>query len=190
MRRLRLALAWIVYLGVLAGVGRLYQSRVTSADSLPNEAKPEVAAPTPTPMPPVAEAPAWIAKLDAMTKSAAAPAELCRRLRELWPSLPEDGQLEAVRRLVNLVPDGDYEMIRDLAATESLPTSAWEIVATDALTRPSPANLPVLLEVLVHGPEPVRSEAKAELLAQLGGDYGDDWARWKEEIQRQRTKPE
>jgi hypothetical protein len=171
-------------------VAHLYRARVTSSDAPSEEAKPIAAAATPETSKTSLPASEWAAKLAALTKSDAPPAEICRGLCELFPSLPEDGQLEALRQIVNLLPDADYGILRDLAETTPLPPSAWEILATDALTRPSSVNLPVLLEVLAHGPEPVRSEAKAELLAQLGGDYGDDWARWKEEIQRQRTKPE
>jgi hypothetical protein len=182
----RAAVSWLFYLCLVAGVAHLSHTRVKPvASGPPASLQPRGALGESSGKPP-----SWVAKLDAVTKSDAAPAEISRRLRDRWPALPEEGQLEALRRIVNLVPDEDYDMVRDLAATGPLPAAAWEVLATDALTRPNSVNLPVLLEILVHGGDPARGEAKAELAAQLGADYGEDWAQWKAAIARKTSKSE
>jgi hypothetical protein len=181
----RQAISWLVFLGAAGWMAHLFHTRVDATpansarlsrfgDPKAVESAPQTAL--------GGDEPAWKAKIDAVTKTGATPVEICRHLRELWPALPEAGQLDVLSRFVNLLPDRDYGAVGDLAATMKLPDAGWPILAADAFTRPNSVKLPILVEILAHGVEPERTEARAELVAQLGADYGEDWSGWSRAI--------
>jgi len=116
--------------------------------------------------------------MEAITALEGEPIVICGKLRDLIPSLPPEGQVEAITHLVTLVPDADYPMVREIAARADLPAAAWQIITADALNRPNALKLPLLLQVLRRAEDPARQQARAELTSDLGGDYKEDWDAW------------
>jgi hypothetical protein len=170
---IKAAISWLLFLSALGGTAYLYRTRIPA----PVSAHQAEAAPVPPPPP-------WRRELDAITAMEGDPVLVCGKLRNLLPALPPEGQVEAITHLVTLLPDGEYGTVQEIAAGSELPAAAWQILTSDALNRPNPAKLPVLVEVLRRSGEATRQQAKEELSAQLGSDYKEDWNAWSAAIAR------
>ena len=106
-----------------------------------------------------------------------------RQMLEMFPRLPEDGQVEVAKHLSNLVADQDYPALAQLLADPKLPTDVLDALMADLLNRPESVKLPTLLEIARNADHPKASDAKQTLAFLLDADYGDDWAKWQDRIQ-------
>ena len=105
------------------------------------------------------------------------------QLFEIFPRLPEDGQVEVAEHLSNLVPDDNYTRLGQLLEDPKLPESVLDELMADALNRPNSVKLPVLLQVAQEPDNPKASEAKDLLELYLDEDYGTDWSQWQTKLQ-------
>lgn len=125
----------------------------------------------------------WEDKLDETLASEAATDAKARQMLEMFPRLPEAGQIEVAKHLSNLVSDQDYGQLSQLLANPRLPQEALDTLMADALNRPNSLKLPALLEVARTPQHPKAGDAKEVLGFFLEADYGDDWPKWQDQVQ-------
>jgi hypothetical protein len=106
-----------------------------------------------------------------------------RQMLEMFPRLPEAGQVEVAKHLSNLVSDQDYGQLSQLLANPRLPQEVLDTLMADALNRPNSLKLPALLEVARTPQHPKAGDAKEVLGFFLETDYGDDWQKWQDKVQ-------
>jgi hypothetical protein len=172
-------------------------SAAVAADVKPASFKPEpktnvTPAPAPSVLPPGAgtsPAPAplplitnWEDKLDEILVSSVKEDEKARKLLEMFPRLPPDGQVEIAQHLSNLVSDQDYPALERLLTNTALPEAVLTTLLNDALNRPNSLKLPALLDVARDPQNPKAREAKDILQLFLEEDYGTDWALWQTKV--------
>ncbi len=108
-----------------------------------------------------------------------------KKMLELFPRMPEAGQLEAARHLSNLLRDEDYPPLGRYLADPKTPPSVLEELMTDVLNRPNSMKLPLLLDVASNPDHPKAAEAKETLELYLEEDYGTNWNVWKQKVDEQ-----
>jgi hypothetical protein len=124
----------------------------------------------------------WSDNLEQILVSQADEADKARQLLELFPHLPEDGQIEVARHLSNLLPDQDYPALGKYLADPKMPDGVLEVLLGDALNRPNSVKLPMLLEVARQSEHPKSGEAKDILELFLEDNYGADWNQWQVKV--------
>ena len=107
-----------------------------------------------------------------------------KQLLEMFPRLPEDGQVEVAQHLSNLVADQDYAPLGKLLAYPKLPEAVLDVLIADVLNRPNAVKLPLLLEVARTPQHPKAEEAKDLLELYLEEDYGADWNKWQAKMEQ------
>src|SRR5258708_23445316 len=123
-------------------------------------------------------------KLDEIVAPDGEPADKARRLFELFPQLPKDGQTEVAQHLSNLVSDKDYPALGKLLADSKLPEPVLDVLIGDALNRPNSVKLPALLDVARDPEHPKAAEAKDILEMYLEQDFGNDWTKWQAKVEQ------
>src|SRR6266853_6882893 len=126
----------------------------------------------------------WESKLDEILAPDGEPAEKAKRLFELFPQLPRDGQSEVAQHLSNLVSDKDYAGLGKLLADAKLPEPVLDVLMGDLLNRPNSVKLPELLEVARDPEHPKAAEAKELLGFYLDQDFGADWTKWQARMEQ------
>jgi hypothetical protein len=101
----------------------------------------------------------------------------------LMPSLPVEGQIEAVQHVVNLLEDDQYELAGRLLLNPSLHPDVREIMFADLLNRASAVRLPALLALLGMPGHPLHNEARDHLRDAVGSDLGGNPAAWNAAVQ-------
>jgi len=101
----------------------------------------------------------------------------------LMPSLPIEGQIEAVQHVVNLLDDEQYPLAGRLLLDPSLHPDVREIVFADLLDRASAVRLPVLLALLGTPGHPLHNDARNHLRDTVGSDLGNNPASWNAAVQ-------
>jgi len=155
------------------------------------EARPsprEIAAnPNPTPAPAPVPDPNvltnWEDRIDQILTSDGEDPAKAKQMLEMFPRLPEDGQVEVAQHLSNLTPDQDYTQLSKLLTNDALPESVLDVLLADTLNRPNSLKLPSLLEVARDPQNPKAGEAKDLLQLFLDQDYGTDWDAWQSQMQ-------
>src|SRR5712671_278101 len=89
----------------------------------------------------------WEERLDTILGSEGEESEKAKQLLAIFSRLPEEGQVEVVQHLSNLVADQDYAPLGKLLVDASLPEDVLEQLMADILNRPNSLKLPLLLEV-------------------------------------------
>jgi hypothetical protein len=120
----------------------------------------------------------WEEKVDDLLTAEEEEPAKAKKMLELFPKLPEDGQIEVAQHLSNLVPDENYGDLAKLLKDAKLSDGVLDVLFGDALNRPNSLKLPVLLEVARDPQNPKAEEAKDVLQLFMEEDYGDDWGRW------------
>ena len=105
-----------------------------------------------------------------------------KQMLEMFPHLPEAGQVEVSKHLSNLVPNDDYAPLARILADPQVPAEALDTLMADVLNRPNSLKLPALLEVVRTPGHPKSTNAKEVLGFLLEADYGDDWDKWQEKV--------
>jgi hypothetical protein len=103
-----------------------------------------------------------------------------RRLLALAKSLPDDEQLEAAEHAVNLVTDGDYDVLRTVLGNPLTPEAVLDTLMADALGRGNSLKLPALVAVARAPEHPLATEARDLLELHIGEDHGTNWTVWLE----------
>ena len=120
----------------------------------------------------------WSDKVDGILTSDHAEADKARELLEIFPRLPEAGQVEVANHLSNLTPNEGYASLARLLSNAELPPEVLDVLFRDALTRPNSLKLSALLEVARNPQHPKATDAKEMLAFLLEEDDGDDWTKW------------
>ena len=122
----------------------------------------------------------WSEKVDAILAADVSESDKVRSLLELFPHLPEAGQVEVANHLSNLLPNEDYTRLAVLVTNAALPPDVLEVLVRDAFNRPNGLKVPVLIDVASNARHPKAVEAKETLVLLLGQDEGEDWVKWRE----------
>jgi len=105
-------------------------------------------------------------------------------LLALFPSLPEDGQIEAAQHISNLLPDERYSSLAPMFTNALSGEHVLEVLLTDLLNRPDALKLPTLLEVARLPDHPKAGEARDILEVFTDENFGTDWAKWEGAVQK------
>jgi len=124
----------------------------------------------------------WEDKVDEILTSQVPESEKARKMVEMFPRLPEKGQVEVAQHLANLVSDQDYPSLGRFLTNSALPESVLDVLVADALNRPNSLKLPALLGVARDPQNPKAGEAKDILHLFLEEDYGTDWNAWQTKV--------
>jgi hypothetical protein len=112
-----------------------------------------------------------------------------KQLLEMFPRLPEDGQVEVAQHLANLTEDKDFARLGAYLTAPATPEPVVEVLLADTLNRPNSVKLPILLGVAQACPDPkTAGEAREVLALFLDEDYGTDWATWQTKLQQWLTE--
>jgi hypothetical protein len=104
--------------------------------------------------------------------------EKSKKLIELFPQLPPDGQVEVAHHLSNLVADEDYAPLSNFVTNSALPEAVLDVFVEDVFNRPNAIKLPLLLDIAQDPQHPRAGEAKDVLELFLEEDFGNDWTKW------------
>ena len=107
-----------------------------------------------------------------------------KKLVEMFPLLPPEGQEEVAHHLSNLVADEDYAPLATFATNSALPEVVLDVFVEDVFNRPNAIKLPVLLDIAQDPQHPRASEAKDVLELFLEEDFGSDWTKWHAKMEK------
>jgi hypothetical protein len=124
----------------------------------------------------------WEDRVEEILTSAVPEADKAKKMLEIFPRLPEAGQVEVARHLANLVSDQDYPSLARYLTNSALPESVLDVLVADVLNRPNSVKLPALLGVARDPQNPKAGEAKDILQLFLEEDYGSDWNMWQAKV--------
>jgi len=120
----------------------------------------------------------WNDKLDNILGSNEDEAKKAEQLLAMWSTLPEDGQVETMQHITNLLPDEKFSQIAQTLTNTHTVEAVMDIIMGDALNRPNSIKLPSLLEVARIPGHPKAEEALDILEVFVDHNYGTDWAQW------------
>jgi hypothetical protein len=121
----------------------------------------------------------WEDKLDELLTADGEDSDKAKKMLEMFPHLPQDGQVEVAQHLSNLISDADYAPLGQFLTNSAMPEDVLDVLMGDALNRPNSVKLPILLEIAQNTQHPKAEEAKDMMELFLEEDYGTDWALWK-----------
>jgi hypothetical protein len=124
----------------------------------------------------------WEDRVDQILASEVPEADKARKMLEMFPRLPEAGQVEVAQHLANLVSDQDYPSLGRYLTNSALPEPVLDVLVADVLNRPNSVKLPALLGVARDPQNPKAGEAKDILHLFLEEDYGTDWNAWQAKV--------
>jgi len=159
----------------------LVQAPVPPAPVSPAE-NPLLVQPPLVPPPPL-ERIQWEQSIDDVLMADDDAPEKAQKLLEVYPTLPEAGQVEAVQHLANLLPDTNFTAVTHLLTNALTPQGVLDVLVGDLLNRPNKVKLPLMLDVARTAGHPWRAEAKQMLQMYVERDFGDDWLAWDQAVQ-------
>lgn len=126
----------------------------------------------------------WEGRLDQILGSDGDETQKAKQLLAIFPSLPQEGQVEAAQHLSNLLPDSEYGPMGKMLTDTKLSDAVLDVLMVDLLNRPNATKLPLLLDVARTPDHPKATEAKDLLELYLEEDYGTDWNKWQAKMQQ------
>ena len=122
----------------------------------------------------------WDDRLETILNSDGSETEKAKQMIAMYPRLPDDGKVEVVQHLSNLLEDKDYKDsgMGDWLKDPATPEDVLDALMADALNRPNATKLPLLLDIAKDPQHPKAEEAKDLLELYLEEDYGSDWSKW------------
>lgn len=124
----------------------------------------------------------WEPRLAAVLRLDVEPSEMGRQMLEMLPQLPPAGRLQAIRRVAESLPDGDYAPLGKMLSDPETPEDELDAMMRDLLHRPNSLKLPALLTVARTAGHPYRADAREILAVVLGEDFEEDWGTWESAI--------
>ena len=124
----------------------------------------------------------WKETVENILNSESEEKEKSQRLLELFPNLPQDGQIAAAEHLSILLPNQDYAALGQYLTNATTPEAVLEVLMAGLLNRPDTLKLPYLLDVARDEQNPKAGEAKGLLQALLDENFGNDWTRWQAKV--------
>src|SRR5207245_8714191 len=126
----------------------------------------------------------WENKIEEILQAECPENEKAKKMLQIFPRLPEDGQVEVAQHLSNLVSDQDYAALGKLLTDDKLPEPVLDVLMADVLNRPNSLKLPLLLEVAKDPQNPKAGEARDLLELFLEENYGTNWNQWQAKMQQ------
>jgi hypothetical protein len=125
----------------------------------------------------------WEQKLDDILGSNEDEKQKAEKLLQMFPLLPEDGQVEISQHLSNLLEDDRYAALAPTFTNPATPEAVLDVLMADVLNRNNTIKLNTLLDVARTANHPKAEEAREVLEVFVDENYGDDWAKWQAAIQ-------
>lgn len=125
----------------------------------------------------------WEQKLDDILGSNEDEKQKAERLLQMFPLLPEDGQVEISQHLSNLLEDDRYSALAQTFTNPATPEAVLDVLMADVLNRNNTIKLNTLLDVARTANHPKAEEAREVLEVFVDENFGDDWAKWQAAIQ-------
>ncbi len=126
----------------------------------------------------------WEQRIDDVLTAKDDEDQKAKRLLELLPNLPEEGQVEAAQHLSNLLPDEQYPALAQTLTNAHTPEAVLDVLMTDVLNRPNPIKLSTLLDVARTPEHPKSEEARDVLEVFVDEDYGTNWDAWETAVKK------
>jgi hypothetical protein len=126
----------------------------------------------------------WEEKVDGIISPEGDEKEKAKKLIEIFPNLPPDGQEEVAHHLSNLVADEDYAPLGNFVTNSTLPEAVLDVFVEDVFNRPNTVKLPLLLDIAQDPQHPRAAEAKDVLELFLEEDFGSDWTKWQAKMEQ------
>lgn len=126
----------------------------------------------------------WEAAINRLLDSDEENDKVAAELAALAPTMPLEGQVEAVQHMVNLLDDEQYALARTMLLNPGLHPDLREVIFSDTLDRPNSIKLPILLALLGTAGHPLRAEAHTNLQAVVGRDLGQGSDPWVPVVQQ------
>lgn len=124
----------------------------------------------------------WSEKLDDILGSEADESKKADQLLAMWKQLPEDGQVETMQHISNLLADDKFPVLVQTLTNATTSEAVLDIILSDALNRPNGMKLPALLEVARIPGHPKAEEARDILEVFVDADHGADWSKWEKAV--------
>jgi hypothetical protein len=122
------------------------------------------------------------ARMSEVLSSRASSSAKAQALVTVFPQLPADAQSDAVRHIVNLLPDNAYPSFATQLTNANISAAVRSVIYADLLQRPNALKLPWLL-AMARSPGVGQATGAAALLqATLREDHGTNWDAWLERI--------
>ena len=142
---------------------------------------PPAAAPAPVATGPIGD---WEQKIDDVLTGKEDEGLKAKKLLEIFPNLPPDGQVEAAQHLSNLLPDEEYPALAQTLTNATTSEEVLDVLMTDVLNRPNQIKLSTLLDIARNPAHPKAEEARDVLEVFVDENYGDNWVAWSEAVQK------
>jgi hypothetical protein len=124
----------------------------------------------------------WDAKIDEILASDAPESEIGKKLLELYPTVPPEGQADLALEIAARTANQDYGKLANIITNTTTTGEVVDVLLNDLLDRPDNLRLPLLLD-MARSKGNAKSEDAHDLLeALLGEDYGEDWSQWSKKI--------
>lgn len=125
----------------------------------------------------------WEAAINQILESDEENQQVATRLMALAPTLPPDGQVEAVQHMVNLTDDESYQNAAAMLLNPATSEDVTEVIYSDVLNRPNNVKLPVMVSILRTPGHRLREETIETLQVFLGEDLGENPEAWNAAVQ-------
>jgi hypothetical protein len=126
----------------------------------------------------------WQERVDSIVGSQLDSTLKADQLLQLYPRLPQDGQIEAAQFASNLIPDTNYNAVGTLLTNAETPEPVLDVLLAGLLTRPDAVKLPYLLQVARDPANSKAEQARLYLQTYLEHDYGNNWSEWQASVDR------
>jgi hypothetical protein len=126
----------------------------------------------------------WEDRVDRILADDSEVGEKAKKMLEQFPHFPEAGQVETAQHISNLLADEDYSKFGSYLTNSLTPVSVQDVILADVLNRPNAIKLPLLLDTARNPDNAKAAEAKDLLELYLEDDYGADWNKWQQEMEK------
>jgi hypothetical protein len=142
---------------------------------------PEVTAPAPLPKEDEDKLHLWLTESET-------PADAANSILANWKDLSDPGRTAAAQHLANLVADDQFQPVANILLDLKSSRDVQSILFADILNRQDSVKWPLIMKVLETKDHPLSQEARTILTVVLGRDFGDDWSKWQERVDRDLLK--
>ena len=126
----------------------------------------------------------WEQKIDDVLSGKEDEALKAKKLLDIFPRMPEEGQVEAAQHISNLLPDEQYPALSQTLTNARTPEAVLDVLMTDVLNRSNTIKLNALLDVARTPDHPKAEEARDVLEVFIDQDCGQDWSCWAAGVQK------
>jgi hypothetical protein len=130
----------------------------------------------------------WEAAINEILESDVENQQVATQLMALLPTLPSDGQVEAMQHMVNLTDDENYHDATAMLLNPATSEDVAEVIYSDVLNRPNNVKLPVMVSILRTPGHRLRDETLSTLQIFLGEDLGNNAEAWNLAVQNYLTR--